>query len=90
MGIPGRDERRRMTSAGRQLGHSQRETLLSFWSLLKRGYISVFHYMSVKHPFRYVSEFAGRENAGHNTMAGIDRIIAGAEGRRLDYRTLIR
>ena len=24
----------------------------------------------------------------HNTMAGIDRIIAGAEGRRLDYRSL--
>ena len=33
---------------------------------------------------------SGRENAGHNTMTGIDRIIAGAEGRRLDYRTLIR
>lgn len=62
----------------------------SFWSLLKRGYVGVFHFMSVKHLFRYVNEFAGRENAGHNTMAGIDRIIAGAEGRRLDYRTLIR
>ena len=60
----------------------------SFWSLLKRGYVGVFHYMSVKHLFRYVNEFAGRENAGHNTMAGIDRIIAGAEGRRLDYRSL--
>ena len=44
--------------------------------------------MSVKHLFRYVNEFAGRENAGHNTMAGIDRIIAGAEGRRLDYQRL--
>ena len=60
----------------------------SFWSLLKRGYIGVFHYMSVKHLARYVNEFASRENAGHNTMAGIDRIIAGAEGRRLDYRSL--
>ena len=57
-------------------------------SLLKRGYIGVFHYMSPKHLFRYVNEFAGRENAGHNTMDGIDRIIAGAEGRRLDYRSL--
>lgn len=62
----------------------------SFWALLKRGYVGVFHYMSVKHLFRYVNEFASRENAGHNTMAGIDRIIAGAEGRRLDYRSLTR
>ena len=61
----------------------------SFWSLLKRGNVGVFHYMSVKHLFLYVNEFAGRENAGHNTMAGIDRIIAGAEGCRLDYRSLI-
>ena len=44
--------------------------------------------MSVKHLFRYVNEFASRENAGHNTIAGIDRIITGAEGPRLDYRSL--
>lgn len=28
-------------------------------------------------------------NAGHSTLAGIDRIIAGAEGLRLEYRSLI-
>ena len=62
----------------------------SFWSLLKRVYIGFFHYMSFKHLCRYVNEFATREDTGHNTMAGIDRIITGVEGRRLDYRSLTR
>ena len=32
--------------------------------------------------------FACRENSGHNTMVGINRIIAGSVGKRLDYRRL--
>ena len=60
----------------------------SFWSLFKRGYVGVFHYMSSKHLFRYMNEFACRENSGHNTMVGINRIIAGSVGKRLDYRRL--
>ena len=31
----------------------------SFWSLLKRGYVGVFHFVSHKHLARYVHEFAG-------------------------------
>ena len=88
-GIPGYHHAFVRHSAGEYVrGIVHTNGIESFWSLLKRGYIGVFHYMSVKHLFRYVNEFAGRENAGHNTMAVIDRIIAGAEGRRLDYRSL--
>ena len=35
----------------------------SFWSMLKRGYVGVFHRMSPEHLHRYVAEFEGRHNA---------------------------
>ena len=36
----------------------------SFWSLLKRGYIGIYQWMSIKHMDRYVTEFEGRHNGG--------------------------
>ena len=88
-GLPGFEHGAVKHSAGEYVrGIIHTNGIESFWSLLKRGYIGVFDYMSVKHLFRYANEFATRENTGHNTMAGIDRIIAGAEGRRLYYRSL--
>ena len=34
----------------------------SHWAMLKRGYVGVYHQMSVKHLPRYVAEFEGRHN----------------------------
>lgn len=34
----------------------------SFWSMLKRGLVGVYHQVSVKHLQRYTTEFAGRHN----------------------------
>ena len=34
----------------------------SFWAMLKRGYIGIYHRMSPQHLHRYVTEFAGRHN----------------------------
>ena len=88
-GIPGYDHGTVKHSVGEYVrGQIHTNGIEGFWSLLKRGYVGIFHYMSIKHLFRYVNEFAARENAGHNTMVGIDRIIAGAEGRRLTYAGL--
>ena len=62
----------------------------SFWSMLKRGDVGVFHRMSPEHLHRYVGEFEGRHNAREldtaDQMAAMARC---AEGQRLRYEDLI-
>ncbi len=61
----------------------------SFWSLLKRGYVGIYHHMSVEHLHRYVNEFSCRHTARQSDMiVCIERTIDGMIGRRLSYKEL--
>ena len=79
-------------SAGEYVRHYCLHTngIESFWSLLKRGYYGIYHYMSPKHLHRYVNEFSFRHNTAQvGTMQFIDMTIARMANKRLTYKGLI-
>ena len=78
-------------SAGEYVrGNVHTNGMESFWSMLKRGYIGTYHHMSVQHLFRYVSEFAGRNNQRSlDTIDQMALMVRQLVGRRLTYRGLI-
>ena len=62
----------------------------SHWAMLKRGYVGVYHQMSVKHLHRYATEFEGRHNARPlDTDDQIKSLMAGMTGKRLRYQDLV-
>ena len=70
-------------------GTAHTQGIQSFWSMLKRGIICVYHHVSVKHLDRYVGEFAGRYNLrGFDTEAQMGNIARGMAGKRLRYSDL--
>ena len=64
--------------------------LESFWANMKRGYTGIYHWMSVKHLHRYVTEFEGRHNSRPmDTIDQMRTIVQGCVGKRLRYIDLI-
>ena len=62
----------------------------SLWSMLKRGYLGVYHRMSPKHLQRYVDEFVARHNVREmDTADQMAHIVARLVGKRLLYRDLV-
>jgi len=62
----------------------------SFWSMLKRGYVGIYHQMSPKHLDRYVTEFERRHNGRpKDTLSQMADLVRGCIGKRLRYVDLI-
>ena len=62
----------------------------SFWSLLKRGYIGTHHWWSFKHLHRYVAEYVYRQNTRRvHGLNAIGELIRSSEDARLTYDSLI-
>ena len=60
----------------------------SFWATLKRGYHGTYHWMSVKHMDRYVTEFEGRHNdRPSDTIDQMSHMWRGMADKRLRIDT---
>ena len=69
---------------------AHRDTYLFGGLELKRGYQGIYHWFSVKHLHRYVSEFEGRHNDRPlDTIDQMAAIVQEMMGRRLRYSDLI-
>ena len=70
-------------------GQAHTNGVESFWSMLKRGYVGVYHKMSEKHLQRYVDEYVGRHNGRQEpTMSQISGVVQAMPGKRLSYKEL--
>jgi transposase-like protein len=63
----------------------------SYFSILKRGVIGVYHHVSEAHLHRYLAEFDFRHNnrvrLGSNDVQRAERTLHGVKGKRLTYQT---
>ena len=77
-------------SAGEYIkGMAHTNGVESFWSMLKRGHMGIYHKMSSKHLQRYIDEYVGRHNARPlATMEQIGVTFDGLTGKRLKYKEL--
>lgn len=64
-------------------------TIEGAFSLLKRGYIGIYHWMSPKHLHRYCEEFSHRYNSRQITDPERFTLTIAQSDRRLKYKTLI-
>ncbi len=70
-------------------GHAHTNGIESMWSMMKRGYMGVYHHWSAKHCQRYVDEYAGRQNQRErDTWAQLMAMIRWMDGKRLPYQEL--
>lgn len=70
-------------------GKFHTNSIEGFWSLFKRGYVGIYHYMSKEHLHRYTDEFTYRYNTRH--LKDCERFVSSIKqvNGRLTYKQLI-
>lgn len=78
-------------SAGEYVkGRASTNGIESFWAMVKRGYVGIYHRMSFKHLQRYITEFVTRHNIRQlDTWTQILFIMQNMDGTHLPYKKLI-
>jgi transposase-like protein len=71
------------------VGKAHTNTIEGFWSLLKRGIVGIYHFVSVKHLDKYIDEFEFRYNTRDNSEYGRFEKMLSLSSTRLTYNTLI-
>jgi ISXO2-like transposase domain len=65
-------------------------TIEGYYSIFKRGMKGVYQHCGEKHLHRYLAEFdfrySNRTKLGVDDAARVEKIVAGAKGKRLQYR----
>ncbi len=64
-------------------------TLEGFWSLLKRGIVGIYHFVSPKHLDQYVTEFAYRYNTRAMTDSHRFALVLANSNNKIKYSKLI-
>lgn len=70
-------------------GDTHCNTVEGFWSILKRGFIGIYHFTSRKHLQKYVDEFVFRYNTRDNCEATRFNLLLTNTENRLTYKELI-
>ncbi len=87
------DYTRQPVSHGRReyvCGAAHANTNEGFWSIFKRGVMSIYHHVSDKHLQRCLDQFAARyDTREHEEGERFDHFLQATVGRRLTYQELI-
>ena len=67
-------------------GDTHTNSIESFWSIVKRGYIGVYHYWSKKHLQRYIDEYTFRHNNRKSNNMSIVSTCMDNLNNRISYK----